>query len=396
MGFLDDLLHTVEGPLDLGAGVVNGAIDGTHLVGNVIDGKWHDALDDGRKLSGDAADIGSGLASLGFNVGGLPTAIEGSKSLSADSKVIQAALFAIAGLKLTTGTGTPCDGSEFRDSGNRLDKVQHTLFTAAPHSDRWDGTASQVYDAVNDSHASLVCDVMWADLEVAGILDEEAKQVTGTRNTLDEVSKDLSAWDLATSWMNLCGAPGRAAKLAADLALVAVSMPICTTSMAGLVGDSIANALKLREQFDRYAAAAKDTSGNPIGGCEAFAPPDPDDDPLPGRDKNAGAILDPRKRAGLPSRALPSTPYTVPGLEDPPPRAPAIPYGVPARLAPASASPGPRPAPTPARSATPAVAMPARAAASATPAAPARASGGSQRAHVASSAKPISSTPSQS
>jgi hypothetical protein len=86
VGFLDELTSVVEGPLDLVSGVVNGAKDGVSLVGNLVDGNFGGALDDGRKLMGDAGDIGSGLAGLGFKVGGLPSAFEGSRSLSGNRR----------------------------------------------------------------------------------------------------------------------------------------------------------------------------------------------------------------------------------------------------------------------------------------------------------------------
>jgi hypothetical protein len=333
MGFLDDLTGIVVGPLDLASGIVNGAKDGASFVGHVVDGKWSDALDDGRKLMGDAGDVGSGLASLGFNVGGVPSAFEGSKSLSAESKVIQAALWAIGGMKLTTGTGTPCNGDEFRKSSSHIDELVKTLIGATPHSDRWDGTASQVYTVVNDEHLQLAGDVGDADLKVAVVLDEEADHVTSTRNTLDEVSKSLSDWDTATAWMNLCGPPGREAKLAADLATVASALPVCSFSMDALLGNSIANSTKIRDQLDQYATATKDTTGDPSS-CDIF--PNFDQDKLPD--------LGPRHPERLPSpdtpvqsltRTLPNAPYVPPTTpEEPPPTIPATPYGAPATPAP--------------------------------------------------------------
>jgi len=280
VGFLDELTSVVEGPLDLVSGVVNGVKDGANFTGNLIDGKWNDALDDGRKLMGDVGDISSGLASLGFNVGGLPAAFEGSRSLSAESKVIQAALWAIAGMKLTTGTGTPCNGDEFRNSADRLEDVFKTLLDARPHSDRWDGTASQVYNAVNASHYRCAALVEDADLNVAVVLDTEAEQVTSARSTLDGVSQGLSDYDLATSWMNLCGPAGREAKLAADLAAVAVAMPICTAAMAKLVGESIANSMQVRSALDKYADAAKTRPAIPaVAPADTQDTPDTEDDP---------------------------------------------------------------------------------------------------------------------
>jgi hypothetical protein len=259
--------------------------------------------------------------------------------------VIQAALWAIAGMKLTTGTGAPCNGDEFRNSSTHLDDVVKTLMDADPHPDRWDGTASQVYKVVNDEHMQLAGDAGDADLKVAAVLDNEAEQVTSTRNTLDEVSKNLSDYDLATCWMNAFPA-SRAVKLAADLAAVAVAMPICTFTMEALIGHSIANAMQINDYVHLYANAANDTTGDPSS-CDIF--PNFDQRKLPDLgSRHPERLPDPDAPFEPPSRSLPGTQYTEPGLEEPRVTPPAIPFGAPAPAAPSALPAAPAAAPAPA------------------------------------------------
>jgi hypothetical protein len=335
MGFLDEvgkILDNVEAatPIDLITGIAGVATDVPSLVGNVAKGDIGQALVDGRKVLGDGKDIAVGLGSLGANLGPIPSFLEKSPVMKlAESKVIAAAQLAISGMKATTGSGDPYTGDQFRDSSKRLDDVVETLIHAEPHEDRWDGTASQVYNATNASHRRLASDVQAADAEIAGHIDTEAGQVTRTRQTLDDQSDWLTKYDLATAVMNL-SPPTAALKLAMDLAAAAGALDISGATMAVLVKNSLENADRIGEAAKLYEGAVKDTSGNPIDPhrpSDVFSVPDrehqlprPNDEtPLPGTDENE-----------LPTRSKPEEPYTVPDPEEPTVQAPATPYGAPA------------------------------------------------------------------
>lgn len=340
MGFLDGLTDFAEGPLKLVSGVVNGAKDGVSLVDNVLDRDMGGALQDGLKLANDASDITEGLISLGFGTGTLPTAFGSMKNLiPAESKILEAAQWAINGLKLSTGSGDPCNGDEFRGSSERLATVVDTLIHAEPHTDRWDGTASQVYNAVNASHRRVTSEVQGADLEVANILDTEAGQVGRTRTTLEDQISWLKAYDLATCAMNSTP-PGAALKLLLDTTAAAAALGISGSALTVLVKNSIENAWRIRGHLDGYDAAAKDTSGKPMGGCEVFSVPEQGDPEKPEetlpRPKKETPLPDPHVPVQAPTRSKPGEPYTVPSPEEPivygPP---ATPYGSPAPTAPA-------------------------------------------------------------
>lgn len=376
--FTDSLTGFAEGPLKFVSGVVNGAKDGVSLVDNVLDRDMAGAFQDGVKLANDASDITEGLLSLGFGTGSLPTAFGSMKNLiPAESKILEAAQWSINGLKLSTGSGDPCNGDEFRGSSERLDTVVDTLIAAEPHTDRWDGTASQVYNAVNASHRRVTSEVQGADLEVAKILDVEAGQVGRTRTTLEDQISWLKAYDIATSWMN-ASPPSAALKLVLDSGAAATALGISGSALAVLVKNSIENASRIRSHLDGYEAAAKDTSGKPMGGCEVFAVPEQDnpnkpEETLP-RPKKETPLPDLHGPVAAPTRSKPGEPYTVPSPEEPivygPP---ATPYGSPAPSAPATPGTPPPAAPRAPAAGAPAAPLPPAAPPTAPPKAPAAA-----------------------
>jgi hypothetical protein len=339
MGFLDELgkvLDEVETatPIDLVTGIAGVVTDVPSLVGHVATGNIGQALVDGRKVMGDGKDIAVGLGSLGANLGPIPSFLEKSPIMKlAESKVIAAAQLAISGMKATTGSSTPCTGQEFRDSSKHLEEVVWTLIHAEPHEDRWNGTASQVYNATNASHKRLASDVGAADSEIAHHLDVEAGQVTRTRQTLDDQSDWLTKYDLATAVMNL-SPPTAALKFAMDCAAAAAALDTAGVTVAVLVKNSLENADRIGEAAKRYENAARDTSGNPLDPCgvgEVFSVPDQEHElprpdpvtPLPGSGEPT-----------QPKRSNPDEPYTVPDPEEPTVQAPATLYGAPAPAAP--------------------------------------------------------------
>jgi hypothetical protein len=339
MGFLDEVgkvLDKVETatPIDLITGIAGVATDVPSLVGNVAKGDIGQAMVDGRKVLGDGKDIALGLGSLGANLGPVPSFLEKNPVLKlAESKVIAAAQLAIAGMKLTTGSGDPYTGEQFRDSSKRLENVVETLIHAEPHKDQWDGTSAQVYNATNASHRRLASDVQTADAEIAGHLDTAAGQVDRTRQTLNGASDTLTKYDLATAVMNLTP-PTAALKFAMDCAAAAGALDTAGVTMAVLVKNSLENADGIGKSAHRYENAARDTSGNPMDPCgvgEVFSVPDQDHElPRPEPETPLPAPGEPTQ----PKRSMPDEPYTVPEPEEPTVQAPPTPYGAPAPAAP--------------------------------------------------------------
>ena len=205
----------------------------------------------------------------------------------------------------------------------------------SPISDRWDGTASQVYKATNGSHKRLASDVQTADAEIAGHIDTEAGQVTRTRKTLDDTSESLTNYDLTTMWMNATP-PTRALKFALDCTAAAGALNVSGATMAVLVKNSLENAARISAAVTRYEKPAQDTSGTPLDACggEVFPVPEDGEDSLPRPNKDATPLPDPHAQPVPPTRSKPDAPYTVPEPEEPTGPAPATPYGAPAPAAP--------------------------------------------------------------
>lgn len=382
MGLLDDLSDVVKGPLSVVSGVVNGVSDARSLAKDISDGNWGNAFKDGYKLSGDLSDIAEGLSGLGFSTGPIPTSVSSQKNLiPAESKILWAAQQAIDGMKKTTGSGQPAGGDEFRSSSERLENVKLTLIDAEPHTDRWDGTASQIYTAVNASHRRVASLLQTADKGVADVLETEAGQVTRTRETLDDQIQWLKSYDLATCWMEATG-PGRIAKMALDATASAGALAIAGGALGILVKNSIENASRIREHLHDYATAAGDTSGNPDGGCEVFTLPDKDHE-LAIPDNVATPLPAPNSGTTPPSRSKTAETYTVPSPEEPIEYGPpATPYGAPGPAVPTPAAPIPPAAATTTAPATLKPPTPARPVAPGAPARPATPSPATAGAHT--------------
>lgn len=314
MGLTEDLFN-------LGNGIRSGAQDVPSLLSNVLTGDVHGIVTDGRKLVGDAGDVLDGVGDLGLSLGRVSARYAGTVGKLADSPILSAAQLAIEAEKATTGSGDPEAGDGYQESANRLEECVETLSHADPHDDRWDGTASETYQATNSAHRSLVSKVQNADKNIGQILALEADQVARTRRTLDETSQYLYDYGLATAVISFV--PGaNVAKMVADAAAASAALTTTNATMAILVKNSIENAVGIRGWLEEYADAATDTSG--AGGvCGTFVKPDVD----------VG-------EGTLPRRLNPSQPYDVPLPEEPPEWGPpAAPYSAPTPVAPSPTVP---------------------------------------------------------
>lgn len=335
MGFLDDVGRIADkiglpNPADIVNGAVNGVSDARALVGDIVEGDFHGALTNGRKLIGDAQDVVGGLGSLGVFPNVATGPIMDAVLKLADSRILAAAQMTIAAMKATTGNGQPDDGGGFRGSAQRLTTAVETLIDAEPHFDRWDGTASQVYNAVNASHRRLTSDTQAADSNIAAVIQTEAEQILRTRERLDEISQFLYDYGLATAVANYSG-PGKAAQLIADMTVAGLAVQSANVTMAILTKNVIENAARVKKHAGAYKTVQEDTSGD-VNACDPFSIPKT---PLPRGDK---ATELPEAGSDPPKRTLPETPFTMPEPEEP------IEFGPPAT---------PQPAPLPPVPATP-------------------------------------------
>ncbi|MHC9292570.1 EspA/EspE family type VII secretion system effector [Mycobacterium sp. LTG2003] len=83
----------------------------------------------------------------------------------------------------TFGQGTPDDGSQF-DGSSRLMQMKAGVEAAAP-DDRWQGSGSQAYAAVNKEHAAVYEKLAELDRKMAGEVKKAADVVKNGRTNLD-------------------------------------------------------------------------------------------------------------------------------------------------------------------------------------------------------------------
>lgn len=86
--------------------------------------------------------------------------------------------------KDTFGVGTPTDGSQYNGSSSQLLKMKSSIESAQP-DDRWQGTGSQAYAAVNKQHAGVYEKLADLDKKMAAEVTNAANVVTNGRNQLD-------------------------------------------------------------------------------------------------------------------------------------------------------------------------------------------------------------------
>lgn len=216
------------------------------------------------------------------------------------SPILAAAQVTIQGMKATTGSGEPQAGEALTKSSELYEEAGDLLIDATPKDDLWDGTASNTYRDVNNTHRHLTLEVVEAEREVRAALRRLAAQVTETRTDLQDAIDFLSDYDTSTSWMNAI--PGGAqVKAAGDLAVAATQIGLAEASIAKLVAESASVALALRTPRGRYQSAADEKDLDPDGRFPCGEP-----------------LGDERTEGTLPSRTNPTVPYMPPEPEGPP------------------------------------------------------------------------------
>ncbi|WP_370500091.1 EspA/EspE family type VII secretion system effector [Mycolicibacterium sp. jd] len=269
----------------------------------------------------------------------------------ADSPPIELAQRVISGMRLTTGSGDPVDGEEFRNAAKLMQEALELLIDAAPHGDHWNGDASEKYADANTRNRRATSGVQVADWNIADYIEAEAEQVVRTRKTLDDINEYLFQFALSTAWMN--GIPGgRAAKLALDAAAASSAVLSAERALLALVSDSVGRGGKIRDQFSLYSAAAnqKQTLDDPA--CDGpFVPAkvDRSDAGRPDRFNNPRYTVP--KPVEPPHHGPPATPYVAGGSTVPVPTIPSTPVTTPSAAGSTPATPVP--APSTARTAHP-------------------------------------------
>ncbi|WP_029112164.1 EspA/EspE family type VII secretion system effector [Mycobacterium sp. URHB0044] len=197
---------------------------------------------------------------------------------AADSVILEGGQLVIAGMKLTTGVGTPEDGERFGQAGVRgLDAIA-TLGSAQP-SPSWSGEGAQSYSARNVEQMARIENMTTVDHDVHRVLAAEAFQVGMHRGRLDDWYNWLADMGLVTSALGLVPGVGRSLKAAADAQAVLVAVGSSSIELYQLSSEVDANAAALQQLADRYGDAAP--SANIAKTPPDRNPPPPSDEDVP-------------------------------------------------------------------------------------------------------------------
>ncbi len=177
----------------------------------------------------------------------------------------------IAGMKATTGEGTPVSGAQFGHGHDEFTKANETLRSAVP-DDRWDGAGSRAYADQNTRQQMRTEAMAGADQAVFSVLVREALQIKLRRDTLDDQSDILAKTSYATFPLQFIPRYGEAAKLAIETAAVQGALFASTEALHQLHSEVSANAAELVQAVGRYTGV--DEGADAHGDGADFNPPE--------------------------------------------------------------------------------------------------------------------------
>jgi hypothetical protein len=161
----------------------------------------------------------------------------------------------IAGMKLTTGDGSPDAGAQFLAGHEGFNRVGQALGSAAP-DDRWDGTGARAYADQNTRQRVRTETMADADRAVFTVLARESLQIQARRDVLDTQSELLAKTSHATDPLQFIPRYGEAAKLAIESAALQGALQLSAIALHDLHSEVSANAAELGQAIGRYAGVA--------------------------------------------------------------------------------------------------------------------------------------------
>ncbi|ORA36316.1 EspA/EspE family type VII secretion system effector [Mycobacterium aquaticum] len=186
--------------------------------------------------------------------------------------ILDAGRNVIEGMKTTTGTGTPDDGSTFGAAAEQLGKAGDTLKSAFP-DDSWRSSGSSAYAARNHEQLSRTSAMIEADHTVATVLARESEQIWTTRENLDGQSDWLADMGQVTTAIGNIPYVGKASQTATEIAMVARAVGASTEQLLTMQQNVDANAAELHGAVAKYADIARDTKpGGDDGGTDESTP----------------------------------------------------------------------------------------------------------------------------
>jgi len=202
----------------------------------------------------------------------------------------------IAGMKATTGAGSPDIGAQFAEGHKGFNTAGEALRSAVP-DDRWDGAGSRAYADQNTRQQVRTETMADADQAVYSVLVREALQIKLRRDTLDDQSDLLARTGYATFPLQFIPRYGEAAKLAIESAALQGTLLVSAHALYELQSEVSANAAELGQAVGRYAGVA-DGADPPGDGIDFNPPPQLD---LPQPVVPAGTSAAPAPMTGMPA-----------------------------------------------------------------------------------------------
>ena len=214
----------------------------------------------------------------------------------------------IAGMRLTTGFGTPDDGERFAEGANRFRRAGDTMAGAYPNGS-WTGSGSESYSNSNSRQAGRAEAMATQDQSINAVLAREAGQITATRTVLDEQSDWLADVGLVTMLIAATPFVGQGASLAMEIAAVTKALGACTMQLTELTQQVNGNAAEIQQTASRYGEVS-DRSDMRQKPPNSTAPPSPPGDERgdSGEGTRDGACAG--AGGGAPSGEMPKTPDT--------------------------------------------------------------------------------------
>jgi hypothetical protein len=172
--------------------------------------------------------------------------------------IIQAGLLAIAAMNLECGIGTPDSGDRFGNGSKEFNTVGQILESAAP-TQNWQGSASSAYAAQDVKQQDRSQLMAKADSMIAGIVQQQASQVTNARTMLDTCSVALGVMVAPAMAAYPIPVVGPEISMGIQIGAVAGSMPIAMATMAKLATAAAKNGLEVAKATRIYNQVAATT-----------------------------------------------------------------------------------------------------------------------------------------
>ncbi|OMC34074.1 hypothetical protein A5740_10540 [Mycobacterium sp. GA-1841] len=220
------------------------------------------------------AQFGGQVVELGHKAANfLETRVGSLLVRAAQSPILAAGQQTIEAMKKSTGVGDPEGGGRFGEAAAKMGAAGQVLASAGPN-ESWNSSGAAAYTARNTEQVGRVQRMVELDNTVAGVLTKEAGQISVARASLDGHSDWLGSMSLLTASAGIIPGFGPAARMGAEIAMVAKAVGESNSDLDTLRGHINENAAVLQTaaaQYQTLAAGAAPTGAEfepPVGSAQ--------------------------------------------------------------------------------------------------------------------------------